>query len=189
VGSDRARLPVALAVIREFHLPIALALALMAACFVASTSRRWRFAALLVLALVWNTGLTAFGTYPLALRITPRARAEHLGARLGPHDQLCARGALDHAFRYYVGRPVRRCSEMADAPARTFVIRQVASERSGRSRYKLTRYHREAPRQPRVVEPERGGADAVEGPISYGARPSACTGTLDFAHAARGGAA
>jgi 4-amino-4-deoxy-L-arabinose transferase-like glycosyltransferase len=158
-GSDRVRLSAALAVVHEHRSLIALTVVVIATCLIAATSVRWRGVALVTMALAWGAGLTAFGTYPLALELTPRASAERIAARLGPDDRLCSRGHVDYAFRYYVRRPVQPCrAEARDSPGRTFAVRAVVSRHSGRSRYEMTRLRSWARRRPSGAAPSEHAA-------------------------------
>jgi 4-amino-4-deoxy-L-arabinose transferase-like glycosyltransferase len=125
--SDRANLPVALAVVDAHRAGMTLMLAAGAVCLLALRARgvargRVPLAAFVLLALVWSGGLAAFGTYPLALRVTPRPFGEQVRALVGPEDRLCAHGYVDFPLRWYLDRPLERCAG-GDGSGRTFVLR------------------------------------------------------------------
>jgi 4-amino-4-deoxy-L-arabinose transferase-like glycosyltransferase len=112
-GSDRARMPAALAVVHEQRWTIAATLAIVAASLFMVASPRGvptsRLAGIATIALTFTAGLTAFGTYPVARKLTTRPFAERVAAHLRPGDRLCACGDLDRTLRFYLGTPIPSC--------------------------------------------------------------------------------
>jgi 4-amino-4-deoxy-L-arabinose transferase-like glycosyltransferase len=145
-GSDRARLPAALAVVHEQRWTIAATLAIVAASLFVVASPRGvptsRLAAMATIALTFTAGLTAFGTYPVARKLTTRPFAERVAAHLRPGDRLCACGDLDRTLRFYLGTPVPPCSAQE---ARAMVRRSSAIEADTTDTHGGPRHYRVRP--------------------------------------------
>ena len=141
---DLERMPAVPAVLHDQRLAAGLTLAVAAGCVATLAARvvvahRGRALAVVGLALVWSLGLTAFGTYPLAARVTTRPEALAVRNDLGPGDRLCRTGFVDRAFQFYVAHPVPRCRDLpADGTGRTLVISPVLGARNGGPHYQLT---------------------------------------------------
>ena len=149
---DRENLPVTLAVIAAHRVGVAMLVALVALALTALAARarlgaRVALAALGAIAAAWFGGLMGFGTYPVALRLTPQPFAERVRAVIGPDDRLCGRGYVDFSVRWYLRRPVETCPE-GIADERTFVVRLASSPRRACLRL--------------VVDDERRGSERVE---------------------------
>lgn len=145
-GSDVARLPAALAVVREQRAAITAMLATIGVSLVILSGRgrtpAWRLGALVAIALSASAGLTAFGTYPTAVRLTSRDFARRVRTRLRDGDALCSCGAIDWPLRYYLRRTVPPCPRTASGGRGSLlVIRRAASSRVP-SRYRLERASR-----------------------------------------------
>jgi 4-amino-4-deoxy-L-arabinose transferase-like glycosyltransferase len=138
-GSDAVRLPAVRAIVDAERAGIAAALVALAALALAWArgGTRARVAAPVALALVWSVGLTALGTAPVAAAMTARPAGAALRAMLGPGDRVCARGGLDHGFRWYAGRPLPACPR--DAAGYTVVVRSRGDAALGRPRWYATR--------------------------------------------------
>jgi 4-amino-4-deoxy-L-arabinose transferase-like glycosyltransferase len=143
-GGDRERLPAVPIVLHDQRLAAGLTLAAAAGCVAVlamrvAVAQRGRVLAVVGLALVWSLGLTAFGTYPLAARVTSRPLALRLRDDLGPGDRLCRSGFVDRAFQFYVARPVPRCHDVPDdGTGRTLVIAPAARTAEAGPHYTFT---------------------------------------------------
>jgi 4-amino-4-deoxy-L-arabinose transferase-like glycosyltransferase len=143
-GSDRARLPAALTVVREKRWAIAMTFATVGTALVVfgnpRSSQTSRLAALTTMALAATVGLTAFGTYPVAHKLTTRPFAERVKAHLRPGDRLCACGDLDWGLRFYLGQTVPPCATVGplQPDARASAIQPVVANTHGaRRRYRV----------------------------------------------------
>jgi 4-amino-4-deoxy-L-arabinose transferase-like glycosyltransferase len=152
-GSDQGRLPVAIVAIGEHRWEIAAALAVVAAtllvCASPRSTRVARHAAVALTAVVATVGLTAFGTYPLAWKLTSRRFAERLLGHMRPGDALCTCGDLDEALRFYLKGPIPPCSArlLSTTDLRTSAIRVGAVTPAGaRRRYRIVPVGRGATR-------------------------------------------
>jgi len=145
-GSDRARLPAALAGRPRAALTIAATLAIVAASLFVIASPRGvptvRLAGMATIALTFTAGLTAFGTYPVARKLTTRPFAERVAAHLRPGDRLCACGDLDRTLRFYLGTPVPPCGTQV---ARASVRRSSAIEADTTDTHGGPRHYRVRP--------------------------------------------
>ncbi len=147
-GSDRARLPAALTVVHDQRWNLGATLAVVAASLFAvarpggrATSR---VAAVATIAFAFTAGLTAFGTYPIAQKLTTRPFAERVTAHLRPGDGLCACGDLDGSLLFYLGGPVRSCGARLArdiAPRSTAIEADVGDTHGGPRHYRARPLH------------------------------------------------
>lgn len=142
------RLPAALAVVHDQRSHLAATLAVVAASLFAIARPRGgatsRLAAVVTIALTFSAGLTAFGTYPIAQKLTTRPFAGRVAAHLRPGDRLCACGDLDGSLLFYLGGPVRSCgAQLARdiAPRTSAIEADVSDTHGGPRRYRVRPLH------------------------------------------------
>ena len=138
-GSDRVRVPAAVAVLSAYKWEAVVMLFVVATASVGlarteRTSRR--MGALLTVALIWSVGIVGVGTTSLAARLSPRDDAVRLRPVVSAAPGVCARGYVDHAFRYYIGRPIAACSAQSRVEG-TVVVESTFDAGRGARRYAL----------------------------------------------------
>ena len=149
--NDLRRLPIALEILNANHGGLSIAFAIMAGGLLALASKRsaptlsHRIAILCVIALVWTSGLAAFGALPLSQTLTPRTFAERVRAVVGEEDSLWACGHVPHAFRYYVGRPLPQWDPYTPSEGREFVVTSAMDDEEAFSYGFITRLTQDAP--------------------------------------------
>lgn len=150
-GSDERRMPAVIEVVRTQATVLTLVLLGTAGCLLALRAgpARTRVVGYAGLALLWTIGLPLFGAWPLARAVSPRDRAAAVRATLAPDDEPCAATYVDHAFRYYIGRPLRGCAELRKrGRVPTIEIHRVDEPSEGRARYEARRLDPRPPRGP-----------------------------------------
>jgi hypothetical protein len=149
--NDLRRLPIALEILNAHRTGISIAFATVAAGLLALASKRsastpsHRIAILCAIALVWTSGLAAFGALPLSHALTPRGFAENVRAVVGEQDSLWACGHVPHAFRFYVGRPLHQWDPYTPSKGREFVVTPAMDHEETRRYGFVTRLVQNAP--------------------------------------------